>query len=113
MVPRRYRKRMHFMLVILIFLVGAVLWGYFYANPQGVSRGKLLACNIAVLALGAAIAAAAGVLLLEDGLRVKPGEPGLAWFLAIMGAGTAFMIVVASGGLVRNLLLFPLSKRSR
>jgi len=103
---------MHFMIVILLFLLGAVLWGYFHANPQGVARGKLLACNVVVLALGVAVAAAAGVFLLEDGLRAKPGEPGLAWFLAIMGAGTAFMIVVATGGLLRNLVLFPLSKRS-
>ena len=104
---------MHFMVLILVFLLGAVLWGYFHANPQGVSRAKLLACNVAVLAIGAAAAAAAGVLLLEDGLRAKPGETGLVWFLAIMGAGTAFMIVVAAGGLLRNLVLFPLSKRAR
>ncbi|MDH4096348.1 MAG: hypothetical protein OEV81_16365 [Betaproteobacteria bacterium] len=103
---------MHFMILILAFLLGAVLWGYFHSNPRGVSRAKLLACNIAVLALGAAVGAAAGVLLLEDGLRVKPGEAGLAWFLAIMGGGTAFMIIVAAGGLVRNLVLFPLSRRS-
>jgi len=104
-------QRMHFMVLILVFLLGAVLWGYFHANPQGVARGKLLACNIAVLALGAAAASAAGVLLLEDGLRAKPGEAGLVWFLAIMGAGTAFMIVVATGGLIRNLVLFPISRR--
>lgn len=103
---------MHFMILILAFLLGAVLWGYFHSNPQGVSRAKLLACNVVVLALGAAVGAAAGVLLLEDGLRAKPGEAGLAWFLAIMGGGTAFMIVVAAGGLLRNLLLFPLSRRS-
>ena len=104
---------MHFMVLILVFLLGAVLWGYFHANPQGVSRAKLLACNVAVLALGAAAGAVAGVLLLEDGLRAKPGEAGLVWFLAIMGAGTAFMIIVAMGGLLRNLVLFPLSKRTR
>jgi len=101
------------MLLILVFLLGAVLWGYFHANPQGVPRGKLLACNVVVLALGVAAATAAGVLLFEDGLRAKPGEAGLVWFLAIMGAGTAFMIVVAVGGLLRNLVLFPLSKRPR
>jgi hypothetical protein len=33
-------------------------------------------------------------------------------YLAIMAGGTAFMIVAASGGLVRNLVLFPLSKRA-
>jgi hypothetical protein len=29
-----------------------------------------------------------------------------------MAGGTAFMILVASGGLLRNLVLFPLSKRA-
>jgi hypothetical protein len=29
-----------------------------------------------------------------------------------MVAGTGFMIVVAAGGLVRNLVLFPLSRRT-
>lgn len=101
------------MVLILAFLLCVVVWGYFHANPQGVSHGRLLACNILVLALGAAIGVAAGMLLLEDGLRVKPGEAGLAWFLAIMGGGTAFMIVVAIGGLLRNLVLFPLSRRAR
>ena len=104
---------MHFMLLILVVLIGAVLWGYFHANPQGVPRLKLLACNIAILTLGAAVAVTLGAVLLEDGLRAKPGEAGLAWFLAITGGGTAFMIIVALGGLVRNLVLFPLSRRAR
>jgi len=104
---------MHFMLLILVFLIGAVLWGYFHSNPRGVSRAKLLACNIAILALGAAVAVTLGAVLLEDGLRAKPGEAGLAWFLAITGGGTAFMIVVAAGGLLRNLALFPISRRAR
>jgi hypothetical protein len=29
-----------------------------------------------------------------------------------MAGGTAFMIVAATGGLLRNLVLFPLSKRA-
>jgi hypothetical protein len=36
----------------------------------------------------------------------------MAWFLALMGGGTAFMIVVAAGGLLRNLILFPISRRT-
>lgn len=29
----------------------------------------------------------------------------------LMGAGTAFMIVVPTGGLIRNLALFPITRR--
>jgi len=54
---------MHFMFLILAFLLWAVVWGFFHANPK-------------------------------------------------MAGGAAFMIVVAAGGLARNLLIFPLSKRS-
>ena len=61
---------MHFMFLIIAFLLCAVVWGFFHANPPGVNAGRLLACNILILAL-----------------------------------------VVAVGGLVRNLLLFPLSRR--
>jgi hypothetical protein len=103
---------MHFMILILAFLLGAVLWGYFHSNPRGVPRANLLACNIVVLSLGLAVAAAVGPLLLADGLQRRPDAVGMAWFLALMGGGTAFMIVVAAGGLVRNLVLFPLSRRS-
>jgi hypothetical protein len=104
---------MHFMILILVFLLGAVLWGYFHSNPQGVSRAKLLACNVAVLALGLAAAAGVGPLLLADGLARRPDEAGMAWFLALMGGGTVFMVVVAAGGLLRNLVFFPLSGRAR
>jgi len=61
---------MHFMFLILAFLLWAVVWGFFHANPKGVALAGLIACN------------------------------------------AAFMIVVAAGGLARNLLIFPLSKRS-
>jgi hypothetical protein len=103
---------MHFMVLLLAFLLGAVLWGYFHANPGGVPRGRLLAVNVAVLAAGLAVAASVGPLLLADGLQRRPDEAGMAWFLALMGGGTAFMIVVAAGGLLRNLVLFPLSRRA-
>jgi hypothetical protein len=104
---------MHFMVLILVFLLGAVLWGYFHSNPQGVSRAQLLACNVAILALGLAAAAAVGPLLLTDGLQRRPDAVGMAWFLALMGGGTVFMVVVAAGGLLRNLVFFPLSSRAR
>ena len=49
--------------------------------------------------------------LYADALIAKPGDKVLAACLAIMAGGAAFMIVVAVGGLIRNLWLFPPSKR--
>ncbi|MGE5638763.1 MAG: hypothetical protein ACM30H_01600 [Clostridia bacterium] len=103
---------MPFMFLILAFLLAAVVWGFFHANPYGVSATALVSCNIIVLALGAAAASASAVVLYGDAVLRRPDEPGLALYLSIMAGGTAFMIVVAVGGLVRNLFLFPLSRRS-
>lgn len=103
---------MHFMILILAFLLGVVVWGYFHSNPAGVPRGRLLAVNVAVLAAGLAAAGLVGPALLTDGLQRRPDEAGMAWFLALMGGGTAFMIVVAVGGLLRNLVVFPISRRA-
>lgn len=102
---------MHFMFLILAFLLGAVLWGFFHANPRGVSRVKLAACNVALLAAGAAAAATSASLLYVDALARRPDERALAIYLAIMAGGSGFMIIVAAGGLLRNLVLFPLSRR--
>lgn len=103
---------MHFMILILLFLLATVLWGFFHSNPHGVNRYKLLACNIAVLVLAAVTAAIVADLLYSDALTVKAGEKGMATYLAIMAGGTAFLIVVAAGGMLRNLMLFPLSARA-
>lgn len=103
---------MHFMFLIMAFLLGAVIWGYFHSNPHGVSKGKLLACNIAVLALGVLAGLAAGFILYGDAIVRRPEQLGMSVYLAIMAGGTAFMIVVAAGGLLRNLVLFPLSRRA-
>lgn len=102
---------MHFMFLILAFLLCAVVWGFFQANPRGVSARGLLACNVAILALGVAFAATAASRLYGDALARHPDEKAMAVYLAIMVAGSGFMIVVAVGGLVRNLVLFPLSRR--
>lgn len=103
---------MHFMLLILAFLLVAVIWGYFHSNPRGVPNGKLLACNITVLVLGVLAGIAAGFILYADAVARRPEQLGMSVYLAIMAGGTAFMIVVASGGLLRNLVFFPLSKRA-
>jgi hypothetical protein len=76
-----------------------------------VGSRRLLACNIAVLALAIAAALVSGLLLYADASAIKTHEKGLAVYLSIMAGGTAFLIVVATGGMLRNLLIFPLSRR--
>ncbi len=103
---------MHFMLIILAFVLSVVVWGFFHSNPGGVPRAALMAVNIVVL-VGAGIAGVAvGDVLYADAIVVKADEKGLAAYLAIMAGGTAFLIVVAAGGLLRNLVIFPLSRRT-
>lgn len=103
---------MHFMLLIFIALLCIVLWGFFHSNPLGVPRGRLLALNVVILVLAALIGVTVGALLYADAAVVKAGERGLAVYLGIMAGGTAALITVAAGGLIRNLVIFPLSKRA-
>lgn len=103
---------MHFMFLILAFLLCAVVWGFFHANPPGVNTRALLACNVAILVLGVVLALCAAIPLYGDALAQRPDHKAIAVYLAIMVAGSGFMIVVAVGGLVRNLFIFPLSRRS-
>ena len=103
---------MPFMFLILAFLICAVVWGFFHANPRGVSAARLLACNVVILALGVAFALATAIPLYGDALERNPDHKAGAVYLAIMVAGSGFMIVAALGGLFRNLVLFPLSRRS-
>jgi hypothetical protein len=103
---------MHFMLLIFAFLLCVVVWGFFHSNPQGVPRMPLHLCNATVLALALVLGLAVGWFLYGDAVAVKQGEKGLATYLAIMAGGTSFLIVVAVGGMVRNLALFPRSKRA-
>ena len=102
---------MPFMFLILAFLLWAVVWGFFHANPRGVDPRGLLACNIAILVAGVALALVSAIPLYGDALVAKPDHKFVAVYLAIMAGGSAFMIVVAVGGLLRNLLVFPLSRR--
>jgi hypothetical protein len=103
---------MHFMFLILAFMLWAVAWGFFYSNPRGVSRAKLLGCNVGIIALGAAASLVSAIPLYFDAVAAKPDHTAVAIYLATMAGGAAFMIVLAAGGLARNLLVFPLSKRS-
>lgn len=102
---------MPLMLLLFAFLLGAVLWGFFHSNPKGVGRAALLACNVVVLALAVAASLTSGLLLYADASAMEAHQKGLAAYLSIMAGGTAFLIVVAAGGMLRNLLIFPLSRR--
>jgi hypothetical protein len=103
---------MHFMFLILAFLLCAVVWGFFHANPRGVPQGRLAACNAAILAVALGAALAAALPLYADALATRPDEKALAVYLSVMAGGSGFMIIVASGGLLRNLVLFPFSRRN-
>lgn len=100
------------MFLILAFLLSTVVWGFFHANPRGVPKGRLAACNGAILAAGLGAALAAALPLYADALATRPDEKALAVYLAVMAGGSGFMIIVASGGLLRNLVLFPFSRRN-
>lgn len=103
---------MHFMLVIFAVLLCIVVWGFFHSNPQGVPRMPLHLCNAVVLVVALVLGLTIGTFLYGDAVAAKQGEKGLATYLAIMAGGTAFLIVVAVGGMVRNLVLFPRSRRA-
>lgn len=103
---------MHFMLLILAGMLWAVVWGFFHANPRGVPRRALLACNTGIIGLGAAASLVSAIPLYFDALAAQPGHLVIAVYLAVVAGGAAFMIVLAAGGLVRNLVVFPLSRRS-
>ena len=66
-----------------------------------------------ILLAAVGVAALVGSVLYGDAVSVKAGEKGMATYLAIMAGGTVFLIVVAAGGLLRNLLVFPISKRAQ
>lgn len=104
---------MHFMLVIFVVLLCLVVWGFFHSNPDGAPQGKVLALNVVILALAAIAGSIIGYVLYRDASVVKAGEKGLATYLGIMAGGTAALVIVAAGGLLRNLVIFPLSKRER
>lgn len=104
---------MHFMLLLFVVLLCLVVWGFFHSNPIGVSRGTLHALNAAILALAVVAGVMIGYLLYADAAVVKAGERGLAGYLGIMAGGTAALVIIAIGGLLRNLVIFPLSRRAR
>ncbi|MBI3147839.1 MAG: hypothetical protein HYZ17_04925 [Betaproteobacteria bacterium] len=99
------------MFLILAVLLYLVVWGLFHTNPKGVPAAHLLIYNIVVLAVAVVIGPIVGYYLYLDASVVKAHEKGLAGYLGIMAGGTAFLIIVAAAGMVRNLVVFPLGKR--
>ena len=103
---------MPFMLLIKGFVMFAAVWALFHTNPQGVDARALLVCNIAILALAVPVAIGTGVWLYDEAVAVKANEKGMATFLTITAGGTAATLFVAFGGLIRNVLIFPHSRRN-
>lgn len=97
---------MPFMLLILAFLLYMVVWGFFHYQPKDANARKLLAYNVLLLIVSAVIAVAIGAWI-HAGAELLPEKRHMMWYLTIMATGTAFMIVVAAGGMVRNFLVFP------
>lgn len=60
---------------------------------------------------GAAIAA--GAVLHADAVSAEVGRKGMAMYLlAVMSAGGTALLAIAVGGLLRNIVVFPRSRRS-
>lgn len=102
---------MPFMLIILVALIGITIWAFFHTNPHGVNPRTLLAFNVVVLALAVPAAIGVGTWIYADAVAAKANEKGMAMYLVIMASGTAALMVVALGGFIRNIVVFPHSTR--
>ena len=94
------------MLLLLVALIAAVVWGFFHARPPAAARRALLAYDAAVVGLAVAVALVAALPLHADALARHPDQRFMALYLAIMAGGSALMIGLIAGGLARNLLVF-------
>jgi hypothetical protein len=98
------------MLLILAATTAIALWAFVHYNPGGVRPGYLLACNLAVAAVSLAAGLGVGAWLLNAAAEM-PGKEKFAWYLGIMAGGLVFNVVMASGGFLRNMVVFPMSRR--
>jgi hypothetical protein len=99
------------MFLTLAVTVVIAVTAFFGTSPRVSNPRAVLAFNVAVMALSIPVALAVGMWLYSDAVTVKSDVKGLATFLAIMAGSCAALIVVSVGGLVRNFVLFPRSKR--
>jgi hypothetical protein len=102
---------MPFMLLTLAVILVVAVAAYFQTSPRMEDPRPVLVFNIATLLLSVPAAISVGGWLYADAIARRPGETGMAIYLAIMAGGTAALLVIAVGGLVRNFGLFPLSRR--
>jgi hypothetical protein len=101
---------MPFMLLIFCFLLVAVLWAFFHYRPRGVNRSALTAFNVATVVLALPVSVLVGMWIYSAAADM-PEKQKLAAYLAVMAGGTAYLALVSIAGLIRNLFLFPLSRR--
>lgn len=102
---------MPFMFLTLAVIVVIAITAFFGTSPRVQNRRALLAVNVAILALSIPAAAVVGWWIYADAAALKSGGRGMAAYLGIMSGGSAALFVVAVGGLLRNFLIFPRSKR--
>lgn len=100
------------LVVLLMLVIAAVVVTYFWQlSPPGVSQAKVIAANVLVLALAGAAALLSGYVIYRSGMEEVEHKAELA-YLAIMAGGMAFLLVVLVGGVIRNLVVFPRSRRA-
>ena len=102
---------MPFMLLIYGFLFVTVIWAFFHYRPRGVNRTSLTLFNIATIALAVPMSYAAAMWI-YSGAADMPEKQKIAAYLAFMAGGTAYLLIVSLAGLVRNLIVYPPSRRS-
>jgi hypothetical protein len=100
-------------LVVLAVLLVIAVAAFLRTSPRGVAPRRVLAFNVATLALSVPASVAVGAVLHADAVAAQVGQGGMAMYLAVMASGATALLVIAVGGLVRNFVAFPLSRRSR
>lgn len=100
------------LVTLAALLVFAVVM-FLRTSPHGVDRRSLAVCNAVTLALAVPASAVTGFWLHADAAALKGDGGGMAMILAAMGAGAVALLVICVGGLVRNFVIFPHSRRSR
>lgn len=102
---------MPFVFLTLAVTVIIAVTAFFNTTPHVANRRAVILFNVAVMALSVPAAVAVGSWLYADAVTVKAGEKGMATFLSIMGGSCVALLVVSVGGLVRNFVVFPRSRR--
>ena len=102
---------MPLMFVTLAVIAVIAVTAFLGTSPRVAQTRKLLAYNVATLALSIPVAATVGWWLYADAMANRAVSPGIAVSLAIMSGGNAALFVIAIAGLVRNFVVFPRSRR--